>query len=48
MTVSQEKKLPSVGELAGLAVLLVAVISAWLYATGWTYAYLCILKTLSA
>jgi hypothetical protein len=30
-------KTPSLGDLAGAAAFAVALISAWLYATGWTY-----------
>jgi hypothetical protein len=35
----QQPKPPSLSELAGTAAFAVGLISAWLYATGWTYAY---------
>ncbi len=38
-TESQTSNAPSLGDLAGTAAFIVALISAWLYATGWTYAY---------
>jgi MFS family permease len=39
MNVPEKEKSPSLGELVGAAVFLVGLISAWLYAAGWTYAY---------
>src|SRR6476659_11321515 len=39
MTASAKERPPSIGDLVGAAGFLVGLISAWLYATGWTYAY---------
>ena len=39
MNTSQKAKPPSLGDLIGAAAFMVGLISAWLYATGWTYAY---------
>ena len=39
MSAPEKEKPPSLGELVGAAAFLVGLISAWLYATGWTYAY---------
>jgi MFS family permease len=39
MSAPQKEKPPSLSELVGVAAFLVGLISAWLYATGWTYAY---------
>jgi MFS family permease len=39
MSTFENEKAPSLGELIGAAVFLVGLISGWLYATGWTYAY---------
>ncbi len=39
MTASEKERPPSIGDLVGAAGFLVGLISAWLYATGWTYAY---------
>ena len=39
MNVSEKGKPPSLSELVGAAAFLVGLFSAWLYSTGWTYAY---------
>jgi MFS family permease len=39
MNLSEKEKPPSLSELVGAAAFLVGLFSAWLYATGWTYAY---------
>src|SRR5204863_278424 len=39
MNGSQEAKPPSLGEFIGAAAFLLGLISAWLYAAGWAYAY---------
>jgi hypothetical protein len=39
MNASQTKKLPSSGNLLGVAGFSIGLISAWLYLAGWTYAY---------
>jgi hypothetical protein len=39
MNMSEKEKPPSLSELVGAAAFLVGLFSAWLYATGWTYAY---------
>jgi hypothetical protein len=36
---AEEAKPPSLGDLAGVIAFLVGLITAWLYAAGWTYAY---------
>jgi hypothetical protein len=39
VTASDAKRQPSLGELIGVATFLIGLVSAWLYVTGWTYAY---------
>jgi hypothetical protein len=36
---TEQPKMPSLGDLAGVTAFVVGLISAWLYFTGWTYAY---------
>jgi hypothetical protein len=36
---TEQPKPPSLGDLAGVIAFVVGLISAWLYFTGWTYAY---------
>src|ERR1700730_11092712 len=36
---AEQAKPPSLGDIVGLLAFLVGLISAWLYAAGWTYAY---------
>ena len=39
MGAAQEAKSPSLGEIAPVAAFVVGLVTAWLYLSGWTYAY---------